>query len=156
MKFPKRVVCERPADGGRAVAVFNWSAEPDSLSLSLDRDERGWNTLEGEPIAAGRTVKQTVPAYGCLLVHVATALGRPHLLGTEHLAGFGDRLEQITWDVDETGGQLSLTLDAETAQNVWIAVPDGWTAVEVDTSSGTGPLAITASPGTTAVSFKRS
>jgi alpha-galactosidase len=155
MEFPERVVCERPADGGRAVAVFNWSAEPDTLSLSLDRDERGWNTLEGEPIAAGGTVKQTVPAYGCLLVHVAPALGRPHLLGTEHLAGFGDRLEQIAWDVDETGGQLSLKLDFEMAQNVWIAVPDGWTAVEVDTSSGTGPLAITASPGTTAVSFKQ-
>lgn len=156
VEFPERVVCERSADGGRSVALFNWSAEPDTLSLSLDSDERGWNTLEGEPVPAGGTVKRSVPAYGCLLVHVAPALDRPHLLGTDHLAGFGDRLEQVTWDVDETGGELSLTLNVETEQNVWIAVPDGWTAAEVDAADDTGTLALTASPGTTSVSFERS
>ncbi|MFC7076603.1 glycoside hydrolase family 36 protein [Haloarcula halophila] len=154
-EFPERVVCERPADAGRAVARFNWSDEPDTLSLSLDEDERGWDALECEPIAAGGTVERTVPAHGCLLVHVVPALDRPHLLGTDHLGGLGDRLERVAWDADEVGGRLTLSVDVETPQELILAVPDGWTHPDGATADGTETLALTARPGTTTVSFER-
>jgi alpha-galactosidase len=154
-EFPERVTCERPADGGRAVARYNWADEPDSLSLSLGADERGWDAFEGEAVAAGETVERTVPAHGCLLVHIAPTADRPHLLGTDHLAGLGSRVDRLAWTADADGGRLTLSLDVETPQEVVVAVPDGWTHPDANGDGAVTTLTATAGPGTTTLSFER-
>ena len=149
-EFPDRLVCERAADGGRAVALFNWSDAAETLSLSLDDDERGWDAFEETPVPAGETVERTVPAHGCLLVHVAPASDRPHVLGTDNLAGLGSRLERVTWSADGSDGRLTLSVDAPTPQTVVIAVPDGWTDGET-----TETRTVTVGPGPATLSFER-
>ncbi|WP_277542322.1 alpha-galactosidase [Haloarcula laminariae] len=155
-EFPDRLVCERAADGGRAVALFNWTDSPETLSLSLTDDERGWDAFEGEAVPAGGTVERTVPAHGCLLVHVAPASDRPHLLGADHLAGLGSRLERVAWSADGAAGQLSLTVDAATPQSVTVAVPDGWTRAGVDGAGAPDTCTVTVGPGPATLSFERS
>ncbi|WP_284010676.1 glycoside hydrolase family 36 protein [Haloarcula pelagica] len=155
VEFPERIECERPADAGRAVALFNWRDEPATRSLSLAAEERGWDALEGEPVAAGGTVERTISAHGCLLVHVAPAQDRPHLLGTDHLAGLGDRVERVSWDADDAGGRLTLSLAVETPQDILLAVPEGWTHSDASAADDTGLLELTARPGTTTIAFER-
>ncbi|WP_276273191.1 glycoside hydrolase family 36 protein [Haloarcula litorea] len=148
--FPERVECERPADGGRAVALVNWADEPRTRSLSLAADERGWDAWDGEPIPAGGTAEREVPTHGCLLAHVAPARARPHLLGTAHLAGLGDRVERVAWDDD--ADELTVAVDAERPQEVVVALPDGWTHADAD---GAVETLRTTVDGTATVAFDR-
>ncbi|MDS0260292.1 alpha-galactosidase [Haloarcula sp. S1CR25-12] len=153
-ELPDRLVCERAADGGRAVALFNWSDSAETMSLSLADDERGWDAFEGEAISVGETVERTVPAHGCLLVHVAPASDRPHLLGTDNLAGLGSRLERVAWSADGSAGRLTLSIDAAMPQTVVIGVPDGWSDA-ADDGDTMDTRTVTVGPGTATLSFER-
>lgn len=142
-EFPERLVCAR-GDGGRTVALLNWADEPRERALDLAADERGWLAWDGQRVPAGGTAERTVPAHGCLLVQVAPARERPHLLGTAHLAGLGDRIETGWAD-----GELSITLDADRPQDLVIAVPDGWHHPDGET------VHATATPGVTTFGFEQ-
>ncbi|WP_435334986.1 alpha-galactosidase [Haloarchaeobius sp. TZWWS8] len=123
--FPTRVVAERAADGGLAVAVFNWDDEPRTLRVdpaSYGFDEAvSWDVFD-ESVHAD-VVEREVPVHGCLLVQVAPARDRPHLLGTEHLAGLTSQVAAVKWD-----GQACLTVElaADTPQEAVVATPGAW------------------------------
>ncbi|WP_205427119.1 alpha-galactosidase [Halorussus sp. MSC15.2] len=126
-ELPTRVVAERPADGGLAVAAFNWRDEP--LTLRVDPAEYGlgavrvWDAFERADRGTG-PVEREVPAHGCLLAHLAPTRDRPHLVGSDHLANLASRVTAVDWDAD---GTLSVTLDASRPQTAVVATPDDWT-----------------------------
>ncbi|WP_435317232.1 alpha-galactosidase [Haloarchaeobius sp. TZWSO28] len=154
-EIPTRIVAERPADGGRAVAVFNWRDEPRTLRVDPVEygllDSLAWDAFR-EEVHAG-AVEREVPAHGCLLVHLTPARDRPHLLGTDHLAGLASQVAAVEWD-DET---LSVSLDAEQPQSAVVAVPQDWRldGCEPDgPDDGTTDVArVTLTPGENALRF---
>ncbi len=133
--------------GGRRwylAALFNWLDRPQDLGFNpaewpgaptcpywmLDLwtgEARG--PLEG-PVALGET-----PAHGVRLFVLAPALDRPHLIGsTLTLAGGAVEVERETWA--ERTLSIALRCPGEHEGELVIAVPAGWTSVDVRTVDG--------------------
>ncbi|WP_267642289.1 alpha-galactosidase [Haloarchaeobius amylolyticus] len=158
-EIPTRIVTERDADGGRAVAVFNWDDEP--RTLRVDPEVYGceggpaWDAFR-EEVHAG-AVEREAPAHGCLLVHLAPPRDRPHLLGTAHLAGLASQVEATGWD---DTGTLTVELAAEQPQSVVVAVPDDWRldgcapGDDGDEDSTADVARVTLTPGENALRFR--
>ncbi|WP_439025391.1 alpha-galactosidase [Haloarchaeobius sp. DT45] len=150
-EVPTRIVTERDADGGRAVAVFNWSDEPRRLRVDPAdyglADARAWDAFREE--ASVGPVGREVPAHGCLLVHFAPTHDRPHLLGTDHLAGLASQVEAVEWDDDVT---LTVDLTAEQPQSAVVATPESWRVDGCDSSTD-DVARVTLTPGENALRF---
>jgi alpha-galactosidase len=160
-EFPRTVVCDRPADGGRAVATFNWTDESRVIGVDpsehVDGDGVGVVALasgDREPRRgrreAGR-VERELPPHGVLVVQVAPARDRPHLVGADHLAGAASQVTGVEWAAD--GGTLSVALDAERPMALLLATPAAWRLAD-GPDERTAPAApsdetarVTATPG---------
>jgi alpha-galactosidase len=145
-ELPDRIVCERPADGALAVAAFNWDDElrrlrVDPADHGVD-EARVRDAFERGGIGAG-PIEREVPAHGCLLVHLAPARDRPHLVGADHLANLASQVTAVDWN----DGTLSVTLDAARPRTALVATPGDWTRAG---DGGDGAEA-TDDPGTTEV-----
>jgi alpha-galactosidase len=141
-EFPRTVVLRRPADGGCAVAAFNWADESRSVAVDpseyVDSDDASDDSGVATGIVAlasgdhgaraGRLhremIERDLPPHGVLVVHVAPARDRPHLAGADHLAGAGSQVTATEWYADT--GTLSVTLDAERPMDVLVATPGAW------------------------------
>jgi alpha-galactosidase len=153
--IPDRLVCGR-ADGGAAVAAFNWTDVPRVMSVTpadagLDA-ATGW--LPGRGQAVDAPVEREVPPHGCLVAHLARPRNRPHVVGArDHLAGGGDLLA-ATWSADGDEGRLSLALDAPRPLSVVVAVPAGWTPA-TPLAAADGLRAVEVTPGSRTLRFER-
>ena len=160
-EFPRRLVTDRPADGGSAVAVCNWGDEPQSVTVDpTDHVDDGSGTGDGVGLVAlasgevGRAtglhrgrIERELPPHGVLVVHVAPARDRPHLAGADHLAGGASQVTTTAWQAD--AGTLSVTLDAERPMDLFLATPGDWrlAADGGDTTSDPETARVTATPG---------
>ena len=149
-EFPDRIACDRPADGGAAVAAFNWT--DDSRTLRVDPanyvDNSGdspasapyaWDALGPDDPAHERLsrgpIERTVAPHGCLLVHCAPAPPdrRPTVVGATHLANAASQLAATRWD----DGTLTVELDADAPMELVVTTPGAWRATD---TAGSGPV----------------
>jgi alpha-galactosidase len=161
-EFPRRIVTDRPADGGSVVAVCNWADDPRTVAVDPSEyvDSAGVDADDGVGLVAlasgdaerqprlhrGR-IERELPAHGVLVVHVAPARDRPHLAAADHLAGGASQVTATGWDADS--GTLSVTLDAERPMDLFVATPGGWRPVTSsgDTASEPATTRVTATSG---------
>jgi alpha-galactosidase len=132
-EFPRTAVSRRPADGGCAVAAFNWADESRTVAVTpseyVDGDGVGLVALASGDDAGTVTlhddrIERELPPHGVLVVHVAPARDRPHLAGADHLAAGASQVTTTVWDGES--GTLSVTLDAERPMDVFVATPGAW------------------------------
>jgi alpha-galactosidase len=167
-EFPDRIVCDRPADGGAAVAAFNWTDDPRTVRVDpanyVDRadpdgsghaDPYTWDALATSPRErlSRDTIERTVAPHGCVLVHCTPAPPepRPTLVGATHLANVASQLTAVGW----TDGTLTATLDADAPMELVIATPDGWrpasreesTRITDEPIGSDGVVTVAATPG---------
>ena len=105
--FPERVVCERPGDDARTVALFNWDDEPSTVQFDVrgdggdestrdgvdDTDSVIWDGLRGE-IVDGPVLKRELPAHGAAVFSVVPA-GAGDVVGdAATLTGGSDRVSK--------------------------------------------------------------
>jgi len=172
-EFPDSITCRRPADGGRAVAVFNWADEQRTVTCPLADGERAWNVSRERPVPAGGAATASVPPHGRLLVHAAPASERPHVLGATHLAAGTDQLTRTRFRRRGATGELTLQVEAPRSMEFLVAVPSGWrvpadgppTVVDVGAAGAAGAAdaadapfgvaRVAAEPGATTVAFER-
>jgi len=154
--FPDTVVCDRPADGGTAIASFNWddgaaTVGPDAVANAVPEDPLGWEPRRAD---VRESLDRRVPGHGCQVLHLARKRDRPFLVGTRsHLAGGADRVTAVEW----ADGTLSLEADA--AFEYVVAVPDGWTTDDTTAPLGAydsgSVVAVAGEAGETTITFDR-
>ncbi|PSQ25579.1 alpha-galactosidase [Halobacteriales archaeon QS_9_68_17] len=135
-ELPTRVVAEREADGGLAVAAFNW--EDHARTVRVDPADHGlddglvWDAWNAELVDG--PFEREVPAHGCQLCHLAPAGARPRLVGSDHLGNLATRIARSDW----RDGRLHVTLSCEGPRAVAVAVPGDWTYDPVASSTASG------------------
>ena len=174
-EFPDRIVCDRPADGGAAVAAFNWTDDAqmlrvdpaqyvDTPSNSTASVPYAWDALGPDDPAQERLsrgpIERVVAPHGCLLVHCAPAppTRRPTLVGAAHLANAASQLTAVGWD----DGVLTATLDTDSPMKLIVTTPGAWRLTDsagsepvTDEPNGyDGVVTIAATPGSNELRFE--
>ncbi|WP_049898170.1 glycoside hydrolase family 36 protein [Halococcus agarilyticus] len=169
-EFPDRLVCERQVDGTAAIAAFNWSDEPRTVSVDpaewIDAGTtRTWSAFAGG--VSGGAIERELPPHGVALAHCAPAHDRPHLLGARHLANAADRVSGVEWNGDRTTGTLAVSADAERPFELLAATPGDWRRASGRSAESDAPVPddpaisggsatwLTVEPGRTAFAFEQ-